>query len=152
MSQRVGLSCGFMSLCRTSVRGVNGGAVSDREEVLAVVARWEQAQADMAGLSFTALTPAEVLALQQRLEKGYRAQPAVDHKLIHQLTSRTTPTQLGATTWPKVLSEALRISTQEATGRIKHAELLGPRTTLSGAALAPVLPSVAAAQARADRV
>jgi len=32
------------------------GAVSDREDILAVVARWEQAQAELAGLSFSALT------------------------------------------------------------------------------------------------
>ena len=127
---------------------MGSGAVSDREVVFAVVARWEQAQADMAGLSFTALTASEVLAIQKRLEKGYRAQPAVDHKLIHQLTCRGTPTQVGANTWPKVLAEALRISTREATRRIKQAEVLGPRTALGGEALAPVWPAVAAAQAR----
>jgi hypothetical protein len=68
---------------------MSSGAVSDREEVLAVVAHWEQAQAAMAALSFSALTAPEVLAVQKRLEKGYRSQWAVDHKLIHQLTSQS---------------------------------------------------------------
>ncbi|MEN3321945.1 MAG: hypothetical protein V7643_5347, partial [Mycobacterium sp.] len=63
---------------------MRSGVVSDREEVLAVVTRWEQAQAEMAGLSFAALTGPDVIAIQNRLEKGYRSQPAVDHKLIHQ--------------------------------------------------------------------
>ena len=129
---------------------MSSGVVSDREEVLAVVARWEQAQAELATVSFTALTAPEVLTTQKRLEKGYRSQPAVDHKLIHQLTSHGTPTALGANSWPKVLSEALQISAGEANRRIKQAELLGPRTALSGETLPPALPNVAAAQARGD--
>ena len=102
----------------------------------------------MAGLSFTAFTAAELVAIQSRLEEGYRAQPAVDHKLIHQLTSQGTPTELGAKSWHRVLSEALRISEAEAKWRIKQAELLGPRTALTGESLPPKLPNVAAAQAR----
>jgi len=49
-----------------------------------------------------------------------------------------------------VLCEALQISTGEANRRIKQAELLGPRTALSGETLPPALPNVAAAQARGD--
>jgi hypothetical protein len=126
------------------------GAVSDREEVLAVVARWEQAQAEMADLSFAALTGPEVLGIARRLEAGYRGQPAVDHKLMHQLISQCTPGELGANSWPKVLSEALRISEGQAKYRIKRAALLGPRTALSGEPLPPLLPKVAAAQARGE--
>jgi hypothetical protein len=43
---------------------MGSGAVSDREETLAVVARWEQAQAELAGLSFGALTGHDVLGIQ----------------------------------------------------------------------------------------
>jgi Domain of unknown function (DUF222) len=121
---------------------------SDREEVLATVARWEQALAEMAELSFTALTGPDVLGVQRRLENGYRSQPAIDHKLVHQLTSQSKPTELGANSWPKVLSEALRISTDEARRRIKQAELLGPRTAVTGEPLPPKLANTAAAQAR----
>jgi hypothetical protein len=124
--------------------------VTDREEILATVARWEHLQAEMAGLSFSALTGPEVLGIQKRLEVGYRSQPAIDHKLVHQLTSQGTPTELGAKSWAKVLSEALRISEGEAKRRIKHAGLLGPRTALSGETLRAALPNVAAAQARGE--
>jgi hypothetical protein len=62
---------------------MSSGAASDREEVLAAVTRWEQAQAEVAQLSFTALTAPEVVAVQTRLEQGYRSQPAVDHRLIY---------------------------------------------------------------------
>jgi hypothetical protein len=127
---------------------MSAGVVADREEVFAAVGRWEQAQAEMASLSFTALSPPEVLTVQRRLEKGYRSQPAVDHKLINQLISQSTPTELGANSWPKVLSEGLQISKAEADRRIKLAELLGPRTAMTGEALPPRLPNTAAAQAR----
>jgi hypothetical protein len=126
------------------------GAVSGREEVLAVVGRWEQVQAEMADLSFAAFTGPEVLGIARRLEVGYRRQSAVDHKLMHQLTSQCRPGELGANTWPKVLSEALRISEGEAKHRIKRAALLGPRTALSGESLPPLLPHVAEAQARGE--
>jgi hypothetical protein len=129
---------------------MSSAALSDREEVLAVVTRWEQAQAELAGLSFSALTGAEVLAIQRRLEKGYRRQPMVDHRLIHQLTSHSTPAELGAKSWRSVLCEALRISEGEATRRIKHAELLGPRTALTGERLPPALPNVSAGQERGE--
>src|SRR6201996_9610645 len=121
-------------------------AVSSPDEIFAALARWEQAQADLLALHFTALSAPEVLAIQRRLETGYRAQPAVDHRLIHQLTAQATPTELGAKCWPKVLAEALRISTDEATRRITQAALLGPRTALTGEPLPPRLPKVAAAQ------
>jgi hypothetical protein len=120
---------------------------SDRDEILAAVTRWEHANAELAGLCFSALTGPEVVAIQNRLENGYRSQPVVDHKLIHQLTSESTPTELGANSWPKVLSERLRISAGEANRRIRQAEMLGPRTALTGEPLPPKLPNVAAAQA-----
>jgi hypothetical protein len=129
---------------------MTSGAVSDREEILATVARWEEVQAEMAGLTFSALTGSEVLGIQKRLEVGYCAQPAVDHKLMHQLTSQCTPAEFGAKSWHKVLSEALRISEAEAKRRIKDASLLGPRTALGGETLPPQLPTVAAAQARGE--
>ena len=115
-----------------------------------MVARWEQAQADLAGVSFCAFTAPEVLAIQQRLETGYRRQPTVDHRLIHQLTTQATPAALGAKRWSRVLGEALRISTEEANRRLKHAALFGPRTALTGEALAPTLAHTAAAQAAGE--
>ena len=127
---------------------MNAGVIADRDDVLAVLDRWEQAQADLAAVSFSAFTAPEVLAIHQRLEVGSRSRPAVEHRLIHELTSRSTPAELGAKSWPKVLAEALRISTPDAKQRVRHAELLGPRQALSGEVLPPVLPNLAAAQAR----
>ncbi len=73
-------------------------------DVEAVLTRWEAAQAELAGLSLTALSAPQVLAVLQRLETGYRRQPTIDHRLIHQLTSTATPAEVGAASWPKVLA------------------------------------------------
>src|SRR5213595_908802 len=88
--------------------------------------------------------------MQQRLERGYRRQPVIDHRLIDQLTAQSTPAELGASSWHRVLSEALRISQGEAKRRIKLAGLLGPRRSLTGEVLAPQWAQVAAAQARGE--
>jgi Domain of unknown function (DUF222) len=48
------------------------------------------------------------------------------------------------------LATRLNISKQDAKRRVKQAELLGPRTALTGEALPPQLPNVAAAQERGE--
>jgi hypothetical protein len=116
--------------------------------ILDTVARWEQAQAELAALDVSALSGGEALEIHKRLEIGHRRQPVINHKLIHQMQTQSTPAALGARTWPKVLAEALRISEDEARKRIKDAAVLGPRRALTGEPLAPVLPRLAAAQAR----
>ncbi len=60
---------------RTSVRSMSSGVVSDREEVLAVVARWEQAQAELATVSFTVLTATRSTHYSEAAGKGI-PQPA----------------------------------------------------------------------------
>ncbi len=49
-----------------------------------------------------------------------------------------------------MLATGLRISKKEARRRIRRAELLGPRTALTGEELSPQLPKVASAQARGE--
>jgi hypothetical protein len=127
---------------------MNAGATSDREEILATYAEWEAANAKVAALSLDALTHTELLDLQQRREVVMRRLPAVDHQIINRLVAEVDPKALGGTSLADVLSTRLRISKQEAKARIKRAELLGPRTALTGELLAPRLPNVAAAQER----
>jgi Domain of unknown function (DUF222) len=115
---------------------------------MALYDEWEAANAKVAGLSLDALTHTELLQLAYRREVVVRTLPTVDHRIINRLAAEADPKALGANSWPKVLSEALRISTDEARRRIKQAELLGPRTAVTGEPLPPKLPHVAAAQAR----
>jgi hypothetical protein len=68
--------------------------------------------------------------------------------MINRLAAEADPKELGGKNLADVLSTRLRISKGEATRRIKQAELLGPRRTLSGECLPPKLPNVAAAQSR----
>jgi hypothetical protein len=65
-------------------------AASDREAITAVLDRYEAAQAELAALSFDALTAPEVLTVQDRLQTVERRQGAIDHRLTHQLTRRFT--------------------------------------------------------------
>jgi Domain of unknown function (DUF222) len=117
---------------------------------MAVLDRWDAVQAELAQLSFAALTPTEVLDVKDRLECGYRRQPAVDHRLTRELTCQASPIDLGGKSWVDVLSTRLRISKNEARRRLEEAEDLAPRTALTGEALEPRLPHTAAAQARGD--
>ena len=123
---------------------------SDRDAVLAAYDELEAAFDKVAGLSHDALSHTELLALAHRREVVARRHPVVDHQLISRLAAEADPKALGAKNLADLLAMALRISTKDAKQRIKHAELLGPRTAMTGEPLAPQLPNVAVAQARGD--
>src|SRR5215212_4066498 len=131
---------------RTSVRCMS----SDPDAVLAAYDEWEAVNEKVAALSLDALTHTELLALAHRREVVARRHPVVEHQLISRLAAEADPKALGGKNLADLLSTALRISTKDAKQRIKHAELLGPRTAMTGEPLAPQLPNVAAAQARGD--
>ncbi len=116
--------------------------------MLAAVAQLESLTATMNRLSIDGLTPLELLELQQRREAVSRAQPVLDHRVYQRLRAECTPTSLGATTFTKVLSARLRISGEEAARRLKDADALGPRTSITGEVLEPKLPTIARGQAQ----
>ena len=120
---------------------------SDPEAITAVLDRFDAVQAEVASLSFDALTAPQALTVKDRLEMVSRRQAAVDHRLTHQLTSQASPVELGGTSWTDVLSNRLRIGRGEARRHLDEADDLGPRTAITGEPLAPALPTVAAAQA-----
>ena len=114
---------------------------------MAALDEMEVAFDKLASLSFDDLAPREILAVLARREVMVRRQPVVEHKLINKLIAESSPIELGATTWPKVLSHKLNISQCAATRRIEEAADLGPRRTLTGLPLEPKMPHLAAAQA-----
>ena len=71
----------------------------------------------------------------------------VDHAVLNQLQSRSVPFTHGCRTAVMFVSNLLRITRQEATARVRAAEVLGQRRTLTGAPVEPRFPLVAAAQA-----
>jgi Domain of unknown function (DUF222) len=119
----------------------------DREAVMAAYDELDAAFDKVLALSHDALTYSEKLALDERMERNLRRAPTVEHRLLASL-AEADPEVLGGTSLAEVLATRLRISKAEARGRIRQAELLGPRQALTGEALAPKLPTVAQAQQR----
>ncbi|MDX1882399.1 HNH endonuclease signature motif containing protein [Mycolicibacterium sp. 120270] len=100
-----------------------------------------------AATDLTALTRTELVSVMDDLETLTCRMPTQSHRLLMRLQAETTPKQMGAKSWNEVLRIRWRLSSAEASRRLHEAADLGPRTSLLGEALAPVLPAVAAAQA-----
>ena len=92
------------------------------------------------------LTLPELLALGDELQTLTCQLPTHTHRMLARLQAEHTPRELGAKSWNEVLRTRWRISTAEAGRRLADAAALGPRRTLIGLPLDPVLPATAAAQ------
>src|ERR1700736_3674937 len=103
------------------------------------------AVSDVLEVSSDVLTTPECLALLERLETETRRLPAAGHPLINQLARQASNDELGGKL-SQALASRLRISRGEASRRIHEAADLGPRRTLTGDPLPPVLAATAAAQ------
>lgn len=125
-------------------------SVVDRDAVLAAYAEYDAACNKLATLTYSAMTLPELLDLQSRRETQACRAPAVDHALLAEIQSRTTPKDIGAKDWADMLVIRLRISRTEARRRVAEADDLGPRNALNGDSLPPLLPATAAAQAAGD--
>lgn len=118
-----------------------GGSV--REAVAALRA----AHDELAALSVDALTGAELFEVLDDLEILTCQLPTQSQRLLARLHTATTPQAMGAKCWRDVLAIRWRISTREAKRRLEETAALGPRRTVTGAPLDPVLPATAAAGA-----
>jgi hypothetical protein len=95
--------------------------------------------------SFDALTTPECLAMLERLERETRRLPVPGHALINQLSRQASESELGGKLG-HALANRLRITRGEAGRRIREAEDLGPRRSITGEPLPPRLEATAAAQ------
>jgi Domain of unknown function (DUF222) len=102
----------------------------------------------LAACDIDSLTPAELLAAGDALQTLTCQLPTQSHRILARLQAEATPKEMGAKSWKDVLRIRWRISSGEAHRRLSEAGLLGPRRTLTGQPLEPVLPATAAAQAR----
>ncbi|HEX5144409.1 MAG TPA: HNH endonuclease signature motif containing protein [Mycobacterium sp.] len=93
------------------------------------------------------LSTAQRVAVAAQWETLLRSQAAFGHRLVAGLAEAPLA-ELGETSLPVALSILLRISKDEAHRRVKEAQDLAPRQAMTGEVLEPVLPNVAAAQAR----
>ena len=118
------------------------------QTVAAAVAALRVAHDELAALSIDSLTARELVSALDDLETLSRQLPAQSHRMLARLQCETTAKEMGAKSWRQVLAIRWRISTSEAGRRLAEAEVLGPRRTLTGQPLEPVLPRTASAQAR----
>lgn len=104
----------------------------------------------LSSTAFDDASVAELLDVQSAVELASRRIPAIQHRVQAALAGQISPAELGARSWVDALSIRLRISTTEAGRRLREAELLGPRRTLTGVPLQPAYPATAAALARGE--
>ena len=110
--------------------------------ILEAVDALERALEVLGAADWTQVGDGERVGLLDRWETCVRRQRAVAHAVIHGLDAA----ELGAPV-AVVVADVLRISRSEARRRVRDAEQLAPRTSLSGQLLPPVLPATAAAWA-----
>lgn len=101
----------------------------------------------LAASDIETLPRSELVAVIDELEALSCQLPTQSHRLLARLQVETTPREMGAKSWKDVLATRWRISSGEANRRLAEAAELGPRRTLIGETLAPILPATAAAQA-----
>jgi hypothetical protein len=118
--------------------------VAVREAVAALRAAVDDA---LASEDMDVLGRTELVEVLDDLETAGCQLPALRHRLLARLQIEATPQQLGAKSWKDVLAIRWRISTAEAHRRLTDAAVLGPRQSLTGEPLAPVLAATAVAQA-----
>jgi Domain of unknown function (DUF222) len=103
--------------------------------------------AKIAAAKLDGLSLKETLALHDDLQTLSCQLPTQTHRILARLQSEHSPRELGAKSWNEVLRTRWRLSVAEAGRRLAEAAALGPRRTLIGLPLEPVLPATAAAQA-----
>ena len=124
------------------VRIMSGVVLSDA--VAAVRAAVDAA----AGAEVDLLGRADLVDALDELETVWCQLPGLRHRLLARLQVEATAKEMGAKSWNQVLAVRWRISTAEAGRRLGEAALLGPRQSITGQTLPPVLAATAAAQAR----
>ncbi|MDV3123682.1 HNH endonuclease [Mycobacterium sp. 21AC1] len=120
------------------VRCMEGG-------VVAAIAGLRAAFDAFAACEVESLTRAEVFAVLDEYETLRCQLLSPSHRLLAQLQTECSPRELGAKSWNEVLRIRWRLSTAEAGRRLAEAAELGPRRTLTGEPLPPLLAAVAAA-------
>ena len=124
------------------VRSMSGTVVQE------AIAALRAAHDALAACDLDSLTLAELLAVGDELETLTCQLPTQSHRILARLQAEATPKEMGAKSWKDVLRIRWRISSTEAHRRLTEAALLGPRRSLTGEPLEPVLACTAAAQAR----
>ncbi|SPM27598.1 HNH endonuclease signature motif containing protein [Mycobacterium terramassiliense] len=117
------------------------GSIEGPAELSAGLDALDTAVALIAGVNFGTVAPADRLRALVRMEKAIRTQIASNHDVMAGL-AKEDPAHIGGPAH-KVIADWLRISCAEAARRLRDAEQLSPRLTLTGQELPPELPATA---------
>jgi hypothetical protein len=102
---------------------------------------------DVAGVELPGLGEDELLDVLREVERARRRLEAYEARLVAELDERNLPGKYLARSTAALLAGVLNLSPREAAQRVRHARHLGPRITVTGQRLAPLLPAAAAARA-----
>ena len=91
-------------------------------------------------LNLTAPSDEQLLDVLRELEAQKRRLAAVDHALIAEIEARGVARERGCAKSADLLVAVLRIAPGDANTRVRAATELGPRRSLTGVALPPLLP------------
>jgi hypothetical protein len=96
---------------------------------------------------YRALSDADLLAELRTRESLMRRQAVADHALLAELDRRGIAGRLSMPSTAALLQAMLLVSPSAAKRRVRDARTFGPRVSMSGEPLEPLLPTVAAGQA-----
>jgi hypothetical protein len=102
---------------------------------------------ECAGVSLLSLDEAELLAVMREVECARRRLEALEYRLVAEVEERNLAGKFVMRSTGALLAGVLNLSPREAGERVRHARHLGPRITVTGERLAPLLPVAAAARA-----
>ncbi|BBY21439.1 HNH endonuclease signature motif containing protein [Mycobacterium stomatepiae] len=110
-------------------------------EVSAALDAQDAGDAAIRGLNFDTLSPIVRLRVLERMEASHRRRIAASHDVIASL-AKEEPADVGGPAY-KVIADRLRISYAETRRRVRDAQQLSARVTLTGQELPPELPATA---------
>ncbi len=122
--------------------------IMQAEAVRAAVTALRAAYQGLADCQIDTLTKTELVSVLDDLETLSCQLPSQSQRLLARLQTETTPKEMGAKSWKDVLRLRWRISPAEAARRLAEAAELGPRRSLTGERLDPLLPATATAAAQ----
>jgi hypothetical protein len=122
----------------------------DREVLGGLLDEYDALRAKLAAFDYATLTGPELVAVYERREHAHRQDAALDHTVLAALADRYVAEDYGGTVLKDVLAERLHLDSGDITARLKNAEQLGPRWTLTGEELPPRLAHCAAGLARGE--
>jgi len=113
---------------------------------VAVTTELSAAVDGLAAVSLSRLAEDELLVVLREVERARRRLEAWDARLIAELEERNLPGKYVMRSTGTLLAGLLNLSPREAAQRVRHARYLGPRVTVTGERLEPLLPATARAR------